>query len=118
MGEAKRRKARLGDAYGAPVHVMIPSTTQWVAEHLSREDCIDLVEHCKKPGPWERRYTPIDKYRSLYKEVVITCFVECDLLVCFWPACFPDQAPSRIPAPLTLDLAGPELAGDSTKDSA
>lgn len=110
MGQAKRRKERLGDAYGtlegtAPmtdstsvptaVVLLSPQNHGLIMDHISKDDGIDLVEHCKRPGPWERRYIPVEKHRDRCKEVVITCTGD-DVVACFWPACRADQAPSRL----------------------
>ena len=91
MGQAKRRKAALGDAYGTPegsrYNPLMPSfqITTDILSYLSRNDMINLVEACQILGPWERRYTPIEAQKHLCKEVVVTCYSNNDLMIYLLP---------------------------------
>lgn len=86
MGQAKRRKQALGDAYGTPegrngqskkaaprqsANSFKRFTESQVTSMLSKKDNLELMNLCKSPGPWEKRYVPevIDEI----KEVIFTC---------------------------------------------
>jgi hypothetical protein len=64
-------------------------TNDIVCSYLSRDDTVNLVEACQKPGPWERRYAPIEAQRHLCKEVVITCYTDSDLMIALVPPATP-----------------------------
>jgi|688.fasta_scaffold409348_1 hypothetical protein len=64
-------------------------TNDIVYSYLSRDDAVNLVEACQKPGPWERRYAPIEAQRHLCKEVVITCYTDGDLMIALVPPTTP-----------------------------
>ena len=92
MGQAKRRKEALGDAYGTPEssesNVQMPSfllANDVLSALLSRDQLINLVEACQKSGPWERRYAPIEEQKHLCKEVVVTCYTSVDIMVALLP---------------------------------
>ena len=91
MGQAKRRKEALGDAYGTPEssesNIQMPSfslANDVINTLLSRDQLINLVEACQKSGPWERRY-PIEEQKHQCKEVVVTCYTSCDIMVALLP---------------------------------
>ena len=92
MGQAKRRREALGDAYGTPEssesNIQMPSfslANDVISTLLSRDQLINLVEACQKSGPWERRYVSIEEQKHQCKEVVVTCYTSCDIMVALLP---------------------------------